>query len=139
MGYAIIKGQYFDAEKKTASVTVKNEETGAEFDYNVVEGDPAPLNQELLELLREEDGAVRKYLGNLDDRTPSERVLMVREDQLRTLDSKPYLKKRREDPQFDMLVLQSIDEWNEIEKQPGFPYDIEWPEIWPDIPPETPE
>ncbi|MDR2965664.1 MAG: hypothetical protein LBU88_07805 [Treponema sp.] len=57
-------------------------------------------------------------------------VESLRKEQLAILRSEVYQKKAESDSEFAAKVIQSIEEWENIENQPDFPDEIDWPEFW---------
>ncbi len=50
------------------------------------------------------------------------------DDELNRLDSARYRITGQRDPDFEVRRQRSIDEWMDVEKQQGFPREIDWPE-----------
>jgi len=61
-------------------------------------------------------------------------VQNIKETQLTILKSKEYQLKMLFDPEFAERARLSIHEWENIENQEGYPDDIDWPEMWEEIP-----
>jgi hypothetical protein len=45
------------------------------------------------------------------------------------LSSPRYIAMGQIDPEFEKKRLRLIQEWLDVEKQPDFPYEIDWPEV----------
>jgi len=64
------------------------------------------------------------------DQIQRQNIQDVKTEQLSILRSEPYQLRAESDFEFAEKVRLSIEEWEKIENQAGYPDNIDWPEIW---------
>ena len=122
------------------------DDEGKQRFYFAVEGDEAPLNKLFIEGVKSkkydviEDTVIPTEQDNSTNTEEREiknqeadaiaQIQQSVDGQLAVLVSPRYIAKGMVDPEFETKRIQSIKEWIEIDKQPGYPNDIEWPEVW---------
>jgi hypothetical protein len=146
--YTINKAQWDDTAHACVLLDVTNNETGGRFTYAVRENDPAPLNQELWAIIMAEPESilpieVELIISGAKELPPGKTLIDMTlyddEEQKAAMRgavnrrlaelTMPEITARAEiDPDFKALRAENMRELLAVEKQPGFPYGIEWPE-----------
>jgi hypothetical protein len=102
--------------------------------------DEAPMNKELWQWAQDNPNEVEPAQEVSEVSTEAEaenaaNILIAQiqdavDKQLAVLMSPRYVAKGMTDPEFEEKRIRSIKEWVEIDKQPGYPHEIEYPEVW---------
>ncbi len=122
--------------------------------YHCVAGDTSPVNIALLEWAEKNSGKIKPYTEPPPYEPPEEidskylkpdgtemtdeeklevdkrQVINKIDEQLAVLASPRFIARGQIDKDFEEKRLQSIKEWLDVENQKGFPYGIDYPEIW---------
>lgn len=146
--HAVNRAQWDDLEHTCLLLNVVNNATGEQFTYAARESDPAPLNRELWAAAMENEDAILPTEVELilsgKKETPSGKTLIgttLFDDEAQKILVKrqatvmlaaltaPVAAVRAEiDPVFRALRLENMKLLLAVEDQPGFPYDVTWPE-----------
>jgi len=153
MKYTIEKAEWCDIEHTKMSLNVIQAEDDnskeTRFFYVSVESDSAPLNILLRQMVIDENipviesDEVLRLTGKLplqegtriingvifNDDAQAEAVRGEIDRQLARYMTPTAIIKAERDPVFAKKRQAQIDAFMEIENQPGFPYEIEWPEV----------